>query len=159
MDNFARVENGVAIDVAADYKKRFHKDLWAQFQAVPTYVKPGWRFEGGLWVDPAGMPAPPASNETAAIPQLMYISALETMYDAKAQERFYDDRYTCALRAGYVGPFQAEATAFAVWMDSCNLKAYGLLAQVLAGEIKQPTIAEVLAQMPELVWPPQVTAE
>ncbi len=85
--------------------------------------------------------------------QADYTAALEGMYDARARERQYDNRLTCALRAGYAGPFQAEGTAFAIWMDTCNATAYGLMAQVLAGEIPMPTIAELLAMMPELVWP------
>jgi hypothetical protein len=82
-----------------------------------------------------------------------YMALLEAHYDAKAQERRYDNRYTCALRAGYVGPFQAEGTAFAVWMDDCNTQCYALLQQVQDGTIPMPTFEEVLAELPELTWP------
>ena len=85
--------------------------------------------------------------------QAEYTTALEAMYDAKAAERRYDSRLTCALRAGYAGPFQAEGTAFAIWMDDCNATAYGVMSQVMAGQIAQPTIPELLAMMPAMVWP------
>jgi len=92
---------------------------------------------------------PPAPLPT----QAEYTEALEAMYDAKAQEKNYDTRYTCALRAGYPSAFQAEGTAFGEWMDNCNVTAYGIMAQVQQGLIPQPTIGELLAMMPVLVWP------
>ena len=85
-----------------------------------------------------------------------YIKAMEAMFDAKAAERRYASRMTCTARAGYAGPFQAEATAFAIWMDTCNMAAYGVMAQVKGGQRAQPTIAELLALLPTLTWPAQV---
>jgi hypothetical protein len=82
-----------------------------------------------------------------------YTAALEAHYDAKAQERRYDNRYTCALRAGYAGPFQQEGIAFATWMDNCNAVAYQILADVLNGLRPTPTIEELLAELPVLDWP------
>lgn len=85
-----------------------------------------------------------------------YIVALEAMFDAKAAERRYASRMTCVARAGYAGPFQEEATTFAVWMDTCNMTAYGIMYKVLHGQMAQPTIAGLLAMMPTMTWPPQV---
>lgn len=80
--------------------------------------------------------------------------ALEALLDATAQSRRYDNRITCALRAGYVGPFQAEGKAFASWMDTCNALAYQIQAEVLAGTRSVPnTVSEFLSEMPEMVWP------
>lgn len=94
---------------------------------------------------------------TSALPtEAQYIAALEDMFDAKAAERRYASRMTCTARAGYAGPFQEEATAFAIWMDTCNMTAYGVMAQVLSGHRAQPTLAELLDLMPTLTWPPQV---
>lgn len=83
-----------------------------------------------------------------------YVAALEAHYDAKARERRYDNRLTCALRAGYAGPFQAEGTAFAVWMDNCNAYAYTVLAQVEAAQRAMPADpAALIDELPQLVWP------
>lgn len=82
-----------------------------------------------------------------------YMTTLEAYYDAKAQERRYDNRYTCSLRAGYASPFQAEGLAFAVWMDTCNAQCYALLLEVQAGTVPMPTIEDVIAGLPELTWP------
>lgn len=80
--------------------------------------------------------------------------ALETLLDATAQSRRYDNRITCALRAGYLGPFQTEGKAFASWMDTCNALAYQIQAEVLAGTRPAPrTVSEFLSEMPEMVWP------
>lgn len=79
--------------------------------------------------------------------------ALEAMYDRKAQERRYDNRYTCALRAGYNGPFYEEAVTFAQWMDECNAKAYAIMNEVIAGQRPEPTDEALLAEMPVMVWP------
>lgn len=82
-----------------------------------------------------------------------YTHALEAMYDSKAQEKHYDDRKTCALRAGIVGsPFQAEGQRFGIWMDTCNLKAYQILAQVKAGARELPSQEDFLAEMPAFSW-------
>jgi hypothetical protein len=79
--------------------------------------------------------------------------ALEAHYDSKAQERRYDNRITCALRAGYAGPFQAEGQAFAVWMDTCNAYGYQVMQDVLAELRPVPTAEELIAELPVLVWP------
>lgn len=81
-------------------------------------------------------------------------SALDAHLDAKAQERRYDNRITCALRAGFTGPFQAEGIAFAQWMDACNAYAYQLLADVQAGVRQPPANVEAFVEeLPDLVWP------
>jgi len=83
-----------------------------------------------------------------------YIQILEAHYDAAAQERNYDNRVTCALRAGMVGsPFQPEGLAFGVWMDTCNATAYQILAEVKEGKRAAPSKEEFLALLPALVWP------
>jgi hypothetical protein len=80
-------------------------------------------------------------------------SALEAHYDATARERRYDNRFTCALRAGYVGPFQAEGIAFAQWMDTCNAYGYQVMTDCLSGTRVIPAAAELIAELPLIVWP------
>lgn len=82
-----------------------------------------------------------------------YITALEEFYDAKAQERRYDGRMSCAIRAGYPGPFRAEGEAFATWMDACNAYAYQVLEDAMSGDRPLPTIEDFLAELPTLTWP------
>jgi len=81
-------------------------------------------------------------------------TALNAFFDSVAKSKHYDTRYTCALRAGYPGPFQAEGLAFASWMDSCNAIAYNYLSQVNANLIDIPSNPQALLDMmPEISWP------
>ena len=86
--------------------------------------------------------------------QARLTGALNDHLNAVASQRRYDDRFTCALRAGFTGPFQAEGQAFAAWMDACNMTAYGILAQCKQGMRPIPSAAELIAAMPLIVWPP-----
>ena len=94
--------------------------------------------------------APPSIEEQIAV----FDAALVAHLDATARERRYDNRVTCALRAGYPGPFQAEGIAFAAWMDQCNALAYNLLAEVIAGTRPMPDSPQALIDlMPAMEWP------
>ena len=105
------------------------------------------RFASGAWL----VEAVPGRTNDEIIAELT--AALEAHYDTKACEKRYDNRLTCALRAGYAGPFQAEGIAFAQWMDNCNAYGYQVLADCLAGTRTTPTEAELLAELPVMVWP------
>lgn len=95
-------------------------------------------------------PEPPSIEEQVTV----FDAALVAHLDATARERRYDNRVTCALRAGYPGPFQAEGIAFAAWMDQCNALAYSLLAEVVAGTRPMPDSPQALIDlMPAMVWP------
>ena len=95
-------------------------------------------------------PPPPSLEEQIAV----FDAALVAYLDATARERRYDNRVTCAIRAGYPGPFQAEGIAFASWMDQCNALAYQLLAEVVAGTRPLPSSPQALIDlMPAMVWP------
>lgn len=100
------------------------------------------------WVASYVPPTPPAPTLED------FDQALTAHLDAAAQQRRYTDRYTCALRAGYDGPFRAEGQAFASWMDTCNAFAYVLMADVQAGKQPMPASpAAFVEQLPEMVWP------
>ena len=81
-------------------------------------------------------------------------TALTSHLDSTAQSRRYDNRITCAVRAGYAGPFQAEGAAFALWMDNCNALAYQMLAAVQAGTAPMPESPQAfIDSLPAMVWP------
>lgn len=82
-----------------------------------------------------------------------YTTAMDELFNSTAQARRYDNRVTCALRAGYPGPFQSEGLAFAQWMDACNALGYQLMAEVLGGQRPMPTVPEFLAMLPPMEWP------
>lgn len=82
-----------------------------------------------------------------------YVVAITEHLDSIAQTRNYDNRITCSVRAAYPGPYQAEGIAFGSWMDTCNAAGYQMLADYQAGLISQPTVEELIAGLPEMVWP------
>jgi hypothetical protein len=79
--------------------------------------------------------------------------ALDKHIDSVAQAKQYDNRITVTMRAGYNNPWQAESIAFGQWMDSCYVKAHEILANVYAGTRAIPNEAELIAEMPEMIWP------
>lgn len=100
------------------------------------------------WVAGHVPPAPPALTVAD------FDAALTEHLDAAARARQYDNRITCALRAGYAGPFQAEGQAFALWMDNCNAMAYQFLAEVQGGTRSLPASTQALIDaLPKMVWP------
>ncbi len=64
MTNFARVVDGVAVDVSQNPDSDFHPDLASTFVKVPDSVVRGWRVTKGKWAAPDDAPA-----ET---PQIIY---------------------------------------------------------------------------------------
>ena len=82
-----------------------------------------------------------------------YDTALMNHYDAVAQSKNYDNRITCALRAGYVSAFQKEGIAFGTWMDNCNVIAYSIMNDVISGKRELPSIESFIAELPLIKWP------
>lgn len=102
---------------------------------------------------------PEAAEIDPVYEQQRLTDALNRHMDATAGQRRYDNRFTCSLRAGFAGPFQAEGLAFAAWMDQCNIAAYTILAECKAGVRPIPSEAELIAAMPEIEWPPSPVPE
>lgn len=94
---------------------------------------------------------PPAPSVEQRIEALR--DAITAHLDAAAHAKNYDDIKSAALRAAYPGPYHAEGVAFATWMDTCWATAYALLAQWQAGQLAEPTRAELIAMLPTLVLP------
>jgi hypothetical protein len=117
-------------------------------ELLPTQTEAGWTQAWAVETLDAA-----AQAEAAERLRREYDDALTAHIDGVARARGYADRISCAARAGYVGPYQVEGAAFGAWMDSCNAQAYEVLELVLAGERPLPTIDEMLAELPVMVWP------
>ncbi len=81
-----------------------------------------------------------------------YTRELEAYYDRVAVAMRYDNRVTCALRAGYAGPFQSDGVAFASWMDQCNAYAYTVMDAVISGIRPLPTFDALVAELLPPPW-------
>lgn len=139
---YALIENNTVVNVILanpDFDPGIPKVLLEESDVVGV----GYTYDGTQFIKP---PAP--------LPTLAdYDAALTAHLDAVAQSRNWADRVSLMARAGFAGPWQADAVAFGTWADGCNVIGYQLLADYQAGTIPQPTIAEMLALLPEMVWP------
>jgi hypothetical protein len=94
------------------------------------------------------------ANQQQAFQQKLkqFDDALVNLFEEQAKSKRYDSRITFMVRAGFPGPYQAEAIKFATWVDSCNVFAYKYLEDVVSGIKPIPTLDEFLSSLPELIW-------
>lgn len=91
----------------------------------------------------------PTVNEQVKI----YENAVQAHLDATAQTRGYDNTYTCLSYLSSTDEiWKRESNAFNAFRDSVWRKAHEILNAFMAEEIEQPTIDEVIAQLPEIDW-------
>lgn len=113
---------------------------------APESTEAGW---AASW----GVRELSADERTAAT--ALYVADLAkdlaAHFDKVASEKRYDSRLSCAVRAGYAGPYQFEGAAFGTWMDACNVIAYGVFDSIHAGA--STSFNELLALLPVIEWP------
>jgi hypothetical protein len=81
-------------------------------------------------------------------------SAIQSMLDEKAQERNYDNILSlCTYATSPTVKFADEGQAAIKWRDEVWAKGYSILADVESGERAIPTVDELLAELPNFVWP------
>ena len=86
--------------------------------------------------------------------EAQYVAAVQALLDAKARERNYDGILSACTYATSTFPkFAAEGQACVAWRDAVWSQCYAILGAVQTGQRAQPTIEQVIAEMPALVWP------
>jgi hypothetical protein len=80
-------------------------------------------------------------------------SAVDQHIESVAHADRWDSRVTCTIRAGYPNPWQNKAITFGQWMDACYAHCIQVQADVAAGTRPIPTGAELIAELPVMVWP------
>lgn len=82
-----------------------------------------------------------------------YEDAIQAHLDATAQSRGYDNTYTClSYLSSTDEKWNRESHAFNEWRDAVWTQAHEILNAFIAGTIEQPTIEEVIAQLPAIDW-------
>lgn len=82
-----------------------------------------------------------------------FTKAVQKWMDSKAQERGYDNIISACTYAGSTDEkFAAEGKAAKEWRDKVWRYCYDVVAQVVSGGRDVPTISELLAELPRLVW-------
>lgn len=100
---------------------------------------------GDLW-DGEQFITPAASAPTVK----EYTDAVQAHLDASAKAKNYDNIVSACSYAGAPNPFQAEGIAFVVWRGDVWATCYTIMGEVQAGGRAAPTIAELIAELPEL---------
>ena len=81
-------------------------------------------------------------------------SAIQSMLDEKAQELGYDSILSlCTYATSPTVKFSDEGQAGVEWRDEVWAKGYSILADVEAGTRSIPAADELLAELPDFVWP------
>jgi len=118
--------------------------LYANAQDGTTEVLPTDNAEVLAFLHP---PAPAPTVET-------YQSAIQDMVDGVARSKLFNDGVTMASYvSSTVQPWAAQAQAFVAWRDAIWQYSYAELDKVQSGARPQPSVADFLAELPEINWP------
>jgi hypothetical protein len=84
----------------------------------------------------------------------LYENAIQALIEETAQSRQFRDAATMASYTSSTIPlWSAQATAFVAWRDAVWMYAYEELDKVTTGTRPQPTVSEILDELPKIVWP------
>jgi hypothetical protein len=86
--------------------------------------------------------------------QTDYAAAVQAHIDGTARSKGYADGFALASYVNStIAAWAAEAAAFVTWRDQVWVYAYTELAKVQAGQRPQPTIENLIAELPAITWP------
>jgi hypothetical protein len=107
---------------------------------------------GQILQDDGSFINPPPSPE---IVMMQYQMAVQNHLDEAARRAGYDSIASAASYADEpaVPKFQAEGQAFRAWRSLCWAYCYQALDEVQNGERQQPTVDELIDELPTLVLP------
>lgn len=83
-----------------------------------------------------------------------YAAAIEAHIDTVAKGRAYSGAVSLASYLASTNPqWAAEAQAFVAWRGAVWIYAYAEMDKVLSAQRPQPTIPELIAELPAITWP------
>lgn len=128
---------------------------WVPFTATPDDVEPHGRklFEAAKdTVAPYVAPPPPPAPPLPIVND--YEEAIQSDVDQAARGRQFRGGVTLASYvSSTIRQWSFETQAFIAWRDVVWAYAYQELAKVMAGEREQPTIEQIVAELPAIIWP------
>lgn len=122
-----------------------------------AYISGGTQYDVGKWEAVwtiRAMTTEEMETTQAAI-KYQYEEAVQLRLDEAAKSQGYDNIMTAVSYADEVSveKFQQEGQAFRAWRSLVWAYVYAQLAAVQAGDIPQPTVADLLAALPVLSLP------
>ena len=110
-----------------------HRQMIAEWEATGNTI-------------PAHEPPPPSIDD--------YKEAIQRRVDETASARNYKDGVSLASYVASTNrTWASEAEAFVAWRDAVWAYAYAEMDRVLNAERPQPSVAELLAELPVIKWP------
>jgi hypothetical protein len=111
---------------------------------------------GGNWTQVWIVRDATDAEEAAALSDIQadYERAIQDHLDATARLRGYDSILSaCSYASGTHPKFGPEGQACLAWRSSVWEKAFEIMSAVKDGTRPLPTLAQVFAELPEMVWP------
>jgi hypothetical protein len=144
----ARIQDGVVAewrDIAMDDVPLHKQALWRPV----VYEGDGYQTE--TIVEPSQVRV---VRSTPAPTQDDYARAIQAHVDAVAQGKGYANGFALAgYRSSTVPAWAAESETFLLWRDTVWIYAYTQMAAVQAQQRSQPTVAELVQELPQISWP------
>lgn len=156
MSRYVRLETDIVVEVFVNetglpMDRLFHPSIvWMPCEYL--VITSGWRYDRvtNMFHPPSDDSVSPTTDEIIEIMR----QHIQDHLDAKPKERLYDGILSLCTYATSTNPkFAAEGQAGVEWRDACWAKGYEIMDEVLAGNREIPTVEELLAEMPALVWP------
>lgn len=105
----------------------------------------------GAWYVKGYAPAKPAPTEEEL--QQYFEDSIEAYMDSVVRTRNYKNIHTAASYVNSTNEkFAREGAACNKWRDDVWDKCYAILDEVKTGKRAIPTLEEVIAELPKLVW-------
>lgn len=83
-----------------------------------------------------------------------YTNTVQAMMDAEASTKGYDSIFTaCTYVTSSNQKFAAEGQACVAWRDTVWTACHQIMADVAADTRPAPSLTELLAELPTMVWP------
>jgi hypothetical protein len=142
VDPQAWIDNAIANNLEFAIREKINKYRQEYFDAKDL---PGYQTRAEREA-----PVPPTPEQI----KRSLINAIQSYLDTEAQAHFYDGILSlCSYATSTNTKFGPEGQAGVVWRDACWATGYAIMAEVEAQTRTIPTIEELLAEMPAMVWP------
>lgn len=93
-------------------------------------------------------PTPPVADKTKQVETVVTNHIFEI-----AAKDGWDSATSCIARASYDGPWRQHGIAFGQWADACWIVAFKIQQELTNGTRQEISDTEVVALLPEMIWP------